>query len=41
MHKELAMEQTIGMQLTSKDASYQRLLDKAVDEQIEQEGRHF
>jgi hypothetical protein len=37
MHKKLAMEQQIGRQLTSKDASYQRLLDKAVDEQIEQE----
>jgi hypothetical protein len=30
MHKKLAMEQQIGRQLTSKDASYQRLLDKAV-----------
>jgi hypothetical protein len=37
MHKKLAMEQQIGRQLTSKGASYQRLLDKAVDEQIEQE----
>jgi hypothetical protein len=37
MHKKLAMEQQIGRQLTAKDPTYQRLLDKAADEQIEQE----
>jgi hypothetical protein len=41
MHKKLAMEQQIGRQLTAKDPTYQRILDKAVDEQIEQEAERL
>jgi hypothetical protein len=41
MHKKLTMEQQIGRQLTVKDPQYQRLLEKAVDEQIEQEAERL
>jgi hypothetical protein len=37
MHKKLAMEHQMGRALTARDPAYKRLLEKAVDEQIEQE----
>jgi hypothetical protein len=41
MHKKLAMEQQIGHKLTSRDSGYQRLLDKAIDEQVEKEAKRL
>jgi hypothetical protein len=37
MHKKLAMEHQMGRALTASDPAYKRLLEKAVDEQTEQE----
>jgi hypothetical protein len=37
MHKKLAMEHQMVRALTASGPAYKRLLEKAVDEQIEQE----